>query len=284
MIVTTEGQRIVTCIFTTVNRYSSMPNNFYRALIFAFVTACFSIPAQTVDEKGKKQGYWKKKDEKTGKTVYEGEFKDDQPTGLFKYYYPNDSVRAVVTFRSGGPASYAKLFHPATGKRMAEGKYVGQEIKDSIWTYYDESGKLLSKEAWVKGKKEGISYVYLPDGAVSEEKTFRNGVEEGGFKQYFEAGKLKSHGAYKAGKLDGRVAYLYPNGVEAAAGFYREGKKSGPWIYRDKEGKVTEKELYKDGELASADETKIFFEKTKIQDITPPAKPPATKRSAQKKK
>lgn len=253
--------------------------------IVALSLLVFESSAQTVDEKGRKQGYWKKTDEKTGKLIYEGQFKDDQPVGKFRYYYPNDTVRAVVTFRSGGPASasYARLFHETSGKIMAEGKYVGREIKDSVWTYYDEGGTLLSRETWVKGKKEGISYIYLPDGAISEEKQFRNDVEEGPFKKYFGKHKIKSHGAYKAGKLEGRVAYLYPNGVEAAAGYYRAGIKNGPWIYRGKDGKVTEKELYKDGELASPEETKKFFEKNKVQDNAPPPKPPVKTKAGVKK-
>ena len=226
---------------------------------------------QTVDEKGRKQGYWKKKDEKTNKLLYEGTFKDDQPVGKFIYYFPNDSVRAFVFFRPGSNASYAKLFHPSTGKRMAEGKYAGKEIKDSVWTYYDESGVLLSREKYAQGKKEGMSYVYLPDGTISEEKSYKNGVEDGPHKQYFEGKKLKSQATYKAGNLEGRAAYFYPNGVEAAAGFYRDGKKNGAWIYRNQQGQVTEKELYKNGEPASSEETKKFFEKNKVNDAPSPA-------------
>ena len=57
--------------------------------------------AQTTDAAGKKQGYWKKKDEKNH-LLYEGEFKDDKPVGKFKYYYPNDSVRAIMSFKNEG--------------------------------------------------------------------------------------------------------------------------------------------------------------------------------------
>src|SRR5690606_6083048 len=132
-----------------------------RFLFFSALIICLPVSAQTVDAKGQKQGYWKKKDEKTGKLLYEGEFKDDKPVGKFKYYYPNDSVKAIITFRSGGPASYARLYHP-TGKRMAEGKYKAPEVKDSVWTYYDETGILLSRETFVNGKREGNSFIYMP--------------------------------------------------------------------------------------------------------------------------
>jgi len=242
--------------------------------VFALLISMCSM-AQTVDEKGRKQGYWRKKDEGTGKLIYEGTFKDDQPVGKFIYYYPNDSVRAQVFFRNGSAASYAKLFHPGTGKRMAEGKYASKEVKDSIWNYYDESGVLLSKENYALGKKDGVSTVYLPDGTVSEEKSFRNGVEDGPHKQYFEGKRIKSNTVYKAGKMEGRSVYYFPNGVEAAAGYYRDGKKNGAWIYRNSQGQVTDKELFKNGENASPEETRKFFEKNKVSDSAPaPSKTP----------
>src|SRR5690349_10370082 len=143
-----------------------MLKNYTFILAVVVASCCYG---QTIDDKGRKQGYWKKTDERTKKLIYEGAFKDDKPIGKFIYYYPNDSVRAMVFFRAGSEASYAKLFHPSTGKRMAEGKYASKELKDSVWVYYDESGVLLSKERYAGGKKDGVSYVYLPDGSVSEE-------------------------------------------------------------------------------------------------------------------
>lgn len=232
------------------------------AIIFVFLMGV--ALGQTTDASGKKQGYWKKKDDKTNKLVYEGEFKDDKPVGKFKYYYPNDSVKAVMVFKDGGNIAYAKLFHP-TGKRMAEGKYI-KEIKDSVWIYYDELGVLISKEKYVNGKKDGTTYVYLPDGAVSEERNYKMGVDHGKFKQYFDGKKLKGEGTYVNGNLEGKATYYFPNGVEVASGYYKNGVKEGPWIYKDEKGKIKEKELYKGGKLASAKETEAFFNKNKPKE------------------
>jgi antitoxin component YwqK of YwqJK toxin-antitoxin module len=239
------------------------------------------LSGQTTDEKGRKQGYWKKKDDKTGKLIYEGEFRDGQPVGKFRYYHPNDSIRAILHFRKDGSTAYARLFH-LNGKRMAEGKYIDKEIKDSVWTYYDEAGVLISRESFARGKKHGPSYVYLPDGKLSEERSFKEGTEHGAFKQYFDGKRIRSQGNYVNGELEGKVRYLFPNGVEAAAGFYVKGRKNGPWIYKNQEGKVTEKELYKNGELAGKKETDEFFSKRKDPDTPPakassPAKKPAKK-------
>jgi len=235
-----------------------------KLIIFLFLFHCTFYFAQTTDSKGRKQGYWKKKDDKN-KLIYEGEFKDDKPVGQFKYYYPNDSVRAIMYFKDGGRVAYAKLFH-LNGKRMGDGKYINKETRDSTWNYYDELGVLISKENYKVGKKNGLCTVYLPDGGVSEERSYKEDVQDGPFKEYFDGKNIKAQGTYVKGLMEGRVSYHYPNGVEVAAGYYKNGLKTGPWIYKTESGKTREKELYKNGKLASQKETDEFFAKNKAEN------------------
>ncbi|MBL7902863.1 MAG: toxin-antitoxin system YwqK family antitoxin [Bacteroidia bacterium] len=230
-----------------------------------FILLCPAFYAQQKDEQGRKQGYWKKTDEKTGKLIYEGRFKDDKPVGVFKYYNSNDSVKAIIDFKADGKTSYAKHFH-FNGKLAAYGKYSDKETKDSVWTYYDEMGTLISKETYLKGKKNGESYVYLPDGTVTEIKTFKNGLEDGPFTEYYEKNKIKTKGQYVSGVREGRFIYYYPNGAEVANGFFKKDLKNGPWIYRSEDGKIKEKELYKNGVQASQKETDAFFAKNKTPE------------------
>lgn len=231
-------------------------------LVITGVLICQFVSAQTVDANGKKQGYWKKKDEKTNHLLYEGMFKDDKPQGVFKYYYSTDSVKAIMNFKQNGEVAYSTMYHMTTGKKMAAGKYVN-ENKDSVWVYYDDKGVLISRETFVMGKKQGKVIVYFPDGVVSEEHNYKMDVQDGTFKQYYDKTRVKGEGTYVMGKLEGKNAYYYPNGIAAASGFYKGGFKNGPWIYKDKEGKITEKELYKNGKLADKKETDAFFTKNK---------------------
>ena len=240
-----------------------------KLFFIAFILTGFFSIAQTTDASGKKQGYWKQKDEKTNKLVFEGEFKDDKPVGKFKYYYPSDSIRAIIDFKKNGKTAYAKLFHP-TGKRMGEGKYTYEALssmnRDSIWLFFDDGGILISKDKYINGKKEGVSYVYLPDGKVAEEKIYKADILNGPFKQYFDGKKLKGQGTYTNGLLEGKVSYYFPNGVEVATGYYINDRKNGPWIYKEESGKIKEKELYKEGKLASKKETEEFFNKNKPKE------------------
>ena len=65
-------------------------------ILIVFLNVFLSVAQNKTDEKGWKQGYWKKIDPTTKKIIYEGNFKDNLPQGLFKYYYPNDSIKSKM--------------------------------------------------------------------------------------------------------------------------------------------------------------------------------------------
>lgn len=234
-------------------------------ILFIFCFLFNSLFSQTTDAQGRKQGYWKKKDEKTDKLIYEGMFKDDKPQGIFKYYYPFDTVKAIIDFKQDGKFAYAKLFHP-TGKIMAKGKYLGESIKDSVWLYYDDLGVMMSKENFVNGKKEGKAFVYFPDGKIAEESAFKADVKTGPFKQYFDGTRIKHEATFVNGQMDGKCSYFFPNGTTAATGYYKNGLRNGPWIYRESDGKIKDKELWEFGQLADKKKTDEFFSKNKVKD------------------
>ena len=251
------------------------------------VSASFIVIPQNKDAQGRKQGYWKKTDEKTGKLVFEGNFKDDKPIGVFKYYNINDSIKAIIDFKPDGKSSSAKYFH-FNGKLAASGNYSDKETKDGVWDYFDEAGVLISRETYKSGKKHGPSYVFIPDGSISEERNFKNGLEEGAYFAYYGKNIYKTKGTYLNGEKEGRFIYYYPNGIEVANGFFKKGLKNGPWIYHTEDGKLKEKELYKNGQLASKKETEEFFSKNKTTEQSTAKKPtpqtqPNTTKSGGKK-
>ncbi|HWY35218.1 MAG TPA: hypothetical protein VNX68_11270, partial [Nitrosopumilaceae archaeon] len=184
-----------------------------------FVLNGFTQPKadNKTDEKGNKQGYWIKTNDK-GKRVYEGTFKDDKPIGKFKYYNVDiDSVRIILDFQKDGKTAYSTNFH-YNGKVAGKGKYINQQ-KDSTWNYYDESGKLLSTENYLDGKRNGKSVTY--DGPKTiEEKNYKDDKLNGNFKQYFGDKRLKSEGSYMNNEYYGKCTFYFPNGQAAATGVY----------------------------------------------------------------
>jgi antitoxin component YwqK of YwqJK toxin-antitoxin module len=236
-------------------------------IVLVFISALGFSQTRT-DANGKKQGYWKKKDDKSNQLIYEGLFIDNKPQGVFKYYHPNDSLKAIMNFKQDGKYAYSTLFH-LTGKKMASGKYIGED-KDSVWSYFDDKGVLISKETYALGRKNGKEFIYFTDGVISEERSYKDGKLDGLFTLYYDKGLIKSEGTYINGLLEGKNTFYFPNGVTAATGYYKNGSKIGPWIYRDKKGKITEKELYKLGGISATEkETTEFFSKHKPTEEKP---------------
>lgn len=232
------------------------------------------------DEKGRKQGYWEKKDPSTNKIIYKGTFKDDKPQGLFVYYYKGmDSVRTKMDFRQDGKIGYAKLYY-ITGKMAASGKYIGEE-KDSVWNFYDGTGLLISTETFSKGVKHGLAKIYLPDGKVSEEKNYKDGKLNGPFKQYYSDMTVKAEGAYINDYYNGKCSWYYPNKMVAAQGVYDNNVKKGVWVYKEKDGKLKEKEIWVNGSKLSPKEMEEYIKNNKEKpaaETTPvnPGKKPVT--------
>jgi antitoxin component YwqK of YwqJK toxin-antitoxin module len=199
------------------------------------------------DDKGWKQGYWRKYDE-MGHVLYEGQFKNNIPLGEFKYYYPNGSVRAILIMFNDGKESHSQLFH-RNGKLMAKGKYF-QQKKDSIWNYYSEhDGILLSTEIYIKTVKQGVWKNYYPDAKVAEEFTYENNIRHGSWKQFYTDGSLKLEGIYVNDNKEGVFKMFHYNGNVEVSGFYHNDLKDGLWIeYNDTNKKIKEEE-YKMGKL-----------------------------------
>ncbi len=219
------------------------------------------------DDKGRKQGYWEKVDPSTGKIIYKGTFKDDKPQGLFIYYYKGmDSVHTKMDFRQDGKIGYAKLYY-MTGKLEASGKYLGEQ-KDSVWSFYDATGLLISTETFNKGKKEGLAKIFLPDGKVSEEKNYKDGKLNGPFRQYYSDMSVKAEGAYINDNYNGKCTWYYPNKAVAAQGVYENNVKKGVWLYKEKDGKLKEKEIWVNGRKLSSKEMEEYTKKNKEKPST----------------
>jgi antitoxin component YwqK of YwqJK toxin-antitoxin module len=250
--------------------FDSKELNVKNILLF-FLVLFFSVNynSQTTDAQGRKQGYWKKKDEKTGKLIYEGEFKDDKPTGKFIYYYPNDTARrAVMFFYHNGEVAYANLYHPTSGRLMAQGKYVNEK-KDSIWKYFDEAGKLISTENYINGKKEGKAFVFLNEIEIIEEVVYKNDKKHGPYKQYYQAGKIKCTGHYENGEKQGKFTWYYPNGKIYQVGNYINGQPEGIFLIFEKDGKIKEKQVFFKGTLLKGKDAEAYEKKLKENPVLP---------------
>ena len=225
-----------------------------------------------IDSKGLKQGEWIKKDPLTNFIIYKGQFKDNKPTGVFKYFHENtELIKSELKFKNDGKTAYAEIYH-MSGKIQAKGKYINEK-RDSVWLFFNEEGALISKENYKNGLKEGQAFVYYPEGQLLEEIYYKNNLKDGPNKQYYTNKQVRSEVNFKNGKVTGKNAYYYPDGMEARIGYYNEfGNKNGVWLSKDQQGKVTEREVYDNGKLLSEKAAEEWLNKNKKKEDASPKK------------
>ena len=225
-----------------------MKGKFIALLFGGFFTAfnLYSQPINQTDDNGQKQGKWQKKHE-NGKLRYEGQFKDDKPYGMFKYYYPKGQVQATLNYFDNGSRASSHVFH-VNGKNKAIGLY-HKEQKDSLWRYFNEDETLISEVFYKDGKQHGIVKDYFPNGKLLQEQEFDNGVKHGFWKQYFVDGKIKQITYYQKGKRQGEYKMNQPDGKPFIEGKYVNDLREGNWFHYGSTGKLERIETYKEGQL-----------------------------------
>ncbi len=181
------------------------------------------------DKEGRKQGYWKKKDDK-GVLKYEGRFVNNQPTDTFKYYYPEGTIKAISFYSANGKKSRTLTYYP-NGNKMSIGNYINQK-KDSLWKYYNEMGNMVKDEFYNTTLAHGEWHTYNADGSLIDKTTWKYGLKDGpweqNFSSAFSSGTVKA--TYKKGKLEGLFQIFSSDGKLRTSGSYKDDYKSGLWI------------------------------------------------------
>lgn len=200
----------------------------------------FSQDANRLDDKGRRQGFWTRKPSPR-KLGYVGQFKDDMPSGTFRYVSMGDTLVAEVFYFRGGYASSNRYYYP-DGALMAEGYYLDKR-KDSVWKLYASSGRLIREERFEKGLLHGRRLLYDVDGKLSEDQHWFRGLRNGRWFIHDEKGYQIS--TYKLNVTHGRYVALYPDSTRFIEGSYDEGLKEGVWHFYLPSGTLYKDDTYK---------------------------------------
>lgn len=212
-----------------------------------FITASVSV-AQTLnqtDENGLKQGNWEKR-YSNERVRYQGQFKDGEPYGLFKYYYDNGKLQA--TNNHIGDGTVANHVYHINGKIKAKGLY-RQQKKDSLWQYFNNNELLVLEETYTLDTLHGLQKIYYDNGQLGEETMFKRGVKHGVWKKFFENGKPWVDANYVDGNVDGKFVMYRGDGKLRTRGTYILGIKTGVWLNYNENGSVYTQDVYNNGVL-----------------------------------
>lgn len=187
------------------------------------------------DKNGKKQGHWIKK-YPSGHVQYNGYFKDDQPTGIFKRFFENDTVRSVLVFSSDGKVAEAAIYHP-NGYIASKGRFVNQ-LKEGKWSFYSEriEGYLICEEEYLNNLKNGPSLKYYTDKNIAEKLNYSKDIRTGEWDQYFPNGNACLKANYVDGMLHGKFEVFFTDGKPEYVGQYKNDSRDGLWNIYNPDG------------------------------------------------
>jgi len=186
------------------------------------------------DGQGRKQGEWKHYQK--GKLVYEGQFKNGVPYGIFRYYFPDGKLKSVTEFKEGVHLVKTTLYHE-NGRKASEGVFIDQ-IKDGIWNYYSNTDQLITVENYKNGQRTGQWKTFSNEtGILLEETNYLDGKKNGTHKTYYMDGTVSLEENYLNDKLHGKCATYYPKTGMATSGEYFNGSRTGFWEFYDSQGK-----------------------------------------------
>jgi antitoxin component YwqK of YwqJK toxin-antitoxin module len=217
--------------------------------VICFIMAIFPVlifaqPAgktNFTDSLGRKQGYWKKYSKDTLK--YEGQFKDNNPVGEFKYYFYNGKVKALTTYSDNGRVAKTVMYH-SDGKKNGEGTYIDKK-KDGLWIYYGVNGVKISEENYIKGVKTGVWKYFYDNGRINRIENYKNDQKNGEYFEYYADSVLKSKGTYVNDKLNGVIQFYGVTGKLVLTGKYADDLKEGEWMFFNDMGAGERKLTYK---------------------------------------
>jgi uncharacterized protein len=219
-----------------------------------------------------------------------GQDNNQLPDGFQIFKYPNGSVSSKGMIKSGKPEGFWISYY-VTGIKKSEGKRTNFML-DSIWIFYDQTGDTLEKinylygkkngwyykykkdpstgvyiyckELYAGDKKEGLSYIFYPDGKILQTVVYEDGKKDGLSKEYDIEGKVITLLEYnkdflisreKINRIDnkglkqGGWKEFYANGNIKSEKTFKDDMLNGYYKEYDNRGKLVLTMLYDNGSV-----------------------------------
>ena len=203
---------------------------------------------------GKKEGVWREFDE-NGNVINSQTYKKDvlvgqgiidtdgKRRGLFKEFYPDNSLRAEGVFVDGQRSGEWKFYYQ-DGKVQEIGNYTeGQP--DGPWTWYYDNGQKQIEEQFFKGQVNGPYVEYDSKGNTIVTGTYFDGMKNGKWTE--QIGDMRTQGGYRNDKQVGEWVSYYDNNKMAFKGTFNAGYPDGEHYFYYQNGKIREIQSYAAG-------------------------------------
>jgi antitoxin component YwqK of YwqJK toxin-antitoxin module len=122
-------------------------------------------------------------------------------------------------------------------KPLFSGNYK-KGIKDGMFTYYNNIGRISKEINWKNGEKDGLRRFYYDNIEKNKYEIHYNKKEkEGEYRYWYENDQLKVSGSYKNDKIHGKWKLFYKNGRTESEKLFKNGKLITEICYDKKSNK-----------------------------------------------
>ena len=194
-------------------------------------------------------------------------YRDGLKHGVWKIFYPDESVKEEGYYNYGKKDGYFKTFD-VSGNLVSIQKFANdEEIFDApelasyeIRTDYYKNGKPKIVASYKDGIPEGTRREYNPEGEIVRSYIYKAGIivgegiidasgfRQGPWKEFYESSELYAEGNYKDGKRVGEWKFYYKDGKPEQSGKYNNnGRPEGVWRWFYESGNLKREEMMKDG-------------------------------------
>ncbi|MCP3916393.1 MAG: hypothetical protein GY711_12620 [bacterium] len=138
---------------------------------------------------------------------------------------------------------------PAGGLRV-EGEELrkgGRWVKDGLFVFHDEGGKVVRRGGYVLGVESGMWREVYEDGATGTGE-YVDGLRHGAWTILHPGGEKQEEGSYAGGLRTGAWRWYWPNGRTRSEATYVDGKKDGVVTFWGADGERQGTETWEAGE------------------------------------
>jgi antitoxin component YwqK of YwqJK toxin-antitoxin module len=125
--------------------------------------------------------------------------------------------------------------------------YYKDDVKDSLWKSFYESGNLRCVIYFKNGLKDSTSSIYYSNGKLQWSSTFKNGKKVGLQQHFGLNGKLLLSAVYSDGELDGDLIEYDTTGMILSHFVYRKGDLQNVLVLNAKDGTPLDPGNFKNG-------------------------------------
>ncbi len=171
-----------------------------------------------------------------GQTRYRKDYKDGQPSGLWKFYYEDGKIFAEADFSKNEFGDNWHFYNP-DGTTLAE-------AKDSIHIAEVSTDRSPITITVGANKYQKTEYQFYSNYTMRQRCGLNEGQRDGKCSAWFENGSLQSECSYVFGKAHGEQTVYYDNGKPRYKGSYNNGTRTGQWQFFDEDGNLLSTQNY----------------------------------------